>query len=101
MRWTTLGTLHLRVTRGGRCLSINMTPSDDGNLWAIVCIETRKEYTGEGIEMAREILADHAHEVLEARSLPEAIALGEKYAKWWQGSRVSHFSCECDDIDKT
>lgn len=45
------------------------------------------------------ILDNHAQ--VERRPVPtlqDALALGEKYATWWKGSRASHFACDCETI---
>jgi hypothetical protein len=91
MKWRLQSHLVTMVSRGDRSivLMVGETPSGE---WATLIVEGAK---GAG----EKILDDHAHEKLpESKSLVDAMRLAERYAKWWRGSRASHFKCECETI---
>jgi hypothetical protein len=101
-QWRLASVVQTVVTRDDRALSI--TVYEVPPRWIVGCLETVGGKVGAppggNMDALRAVLEDHAHEALEASSLPEALALGESYAKWWQGSRASHFVCDCDRIPK-
>lgn len=97
MNWNLQATLVATVNRGDRAIALNMMPLN--GTWMIVVVESAVEKGIANADGLRKLFDDHGHEVLSAPTLLEAIALAEKYAKWWKGSRASHFRCECAEIE--
>jgi hypothetical protein len=107
--WHFQTVLQTQARRGERILSLMIAgpPPGSGWQWTVLVVElaappdppTNGHNPESGDTALREILADHAHEVLETqRTLADAMGLAERYAKWWQGSRASHFVCSCEPI---
>jgi hypothetical protein len=97
--WQLTSAVQTNVERGDRVLgiSISMVAGSPWH-WVLAIVETSKASADKG---AADVLDNHAHELLEAGSLTEALQLAERYCKWWQGNRATHFQCECGPIEKS
>lgn len=102
MNWGTMVMLSTEARRSdGRSLTVQVGALGDGR-WTIVAIETGvTRVEGRPVEQTLDALFDdHAHQQLPPEpTLSKAIAVAEKYAKWWQRSRATHDDCACEAID--
>lgn len=101
LHWMPLATLTTTCTRrDGKSLNLSLT-QEPGRLWIVVVIEAATPSAGAGAGPALEdVLEDHAHKLLEpVRSLGQAIAIAEDYARWWLRTGAVHDECGCEAID--
>ena len=100
MNWLTVAALIATTRREDVVLILYVSRGGDFGPWTVACLETPAVPKGAPtLDAARAVFANHAHEILDpVGTLVEALALGERYAKWWRSSRASHFSCACEPI---
>jgi hypothetical protein len=101
MRWNFQTMCQGSVRRDGVLLALSIAGADWD--WIVAVIETPEpgpnaESLGSHAKV-QSILEQHSHQVLESQpSLRAAMDLAERYAKWWKGSRATHFDCPCEEI---
>jgi hypothetical protein len=96
--WINRATLLYTTERDGAQLEVAIVSNGPFD-WVLLALEAKKTATTNTKERFDEVLAEHAHAVLEPQSsLRKAMDLAERYGKWWRGSRASHFDCACDEI---
>jgi hypothetical protein len=100
MSWTVFAGLCMKAHRDNRVLALNVGPTGDGQ-WMVIAVETTAEAeSGSPEERLGAVFDNHAHQALPPQKSPQlAIALAERYAKWWQRSGATHFDCDCEAID--
>jgi hypothetical protein len=96
--WLNKATLVYLTERDGVQLEVVLMQNSPFD-WALIALEAKKASSTDVRDRLDEVLAGHAHAALEPQSsLKKAMALAERYGKWWRGSRASHFDCACEEI---
>jgi hypothetical protein len=103
MNWQNVSGLVAHARREDRHLLVYVSRGADVGPWIVSAFETPHgpDASRSPVDGLRAALGDHAHVTLDpVTSLPEALALGERYAKWWRSSRAQHFNCGCGEIEQ-
>jgi hypothetical protein len=99
MKWRPVSAVVSMVQREDRALMLYVSQGE-GILWQVGAFETpAPDLKGSAAAAIQTAFDDHSHAQLDpVPTLEDALALAEKYARWWKGSRASHFVCGCDEI---
>jgi hypothetical protein len=103
MNWSPVSMIQACVSRSdGKGLSLMLLRTGPGRrAWQVVAAEATVPHDAENAYQGiAQTLDDHAHQLLEPQdSLAQAMAVAEKYAKWWQRSGATADACACVEID--